>query len=103
MELVPPMCNVHPSFSLKNLWAKKCALYTAKYGSCVPNSPKLEATTVSGNRGTDNRLPRMTEFHSAAKRNRVLIPVATRKSLKTTALSKTSQTRKNIERLVPSP
>ena len=29
MELVLPMCNVHPYFSLKNL-GKKCALCTAK-------------------------------------------------------------------------
>ena len=26
MELVPPMCNVHPYFSLKNLGKKYCIL-----------------------------------------------------------------------------
>ena len=31
MELVLPIYNVHPYFSLKNL-GKKCALYKAKYG-----------------------------------------------------------------------
>ena len=31
MELVLPMCSVHPYFSLKNS-GKKCALYLAKYG-----------------------------------------------------------------------
>ena len=30
MELVLPMYNEHPYFSLKNL-GKKCTLYTAKY------------------------------------------------------------------------
>ena len=35
MELVLPMYNAHPYFSLKNL-AKNCTLYTAKYGSlCI--------------------------------------------------------------------
>ena len=34
MELVLPMYNVHPYFSLKNL-GKNCTLYTAKYGTSV--------------------------------------------------------------------
>ena len=33
MELVLPMYNVHPYFSLKNLGKKKCTLYMAKYGT----------------------------------------------------------------------
>ena len=32
MELVLPMYNVHPCFSLKNL-DKKCALYMEKHGN----------------------------------------------------------------------
>ena len=31
MELVLPMYNVHPYFSLKTV-GKNCTLYTAKYG-----------------------------------------------------------------------
>ena len=34
MELVLPMYNAHPYFSLKNV-GKKCALYTVKYGNFV--------------------------------------------------------------------
>ena len=37
MKLVLPMYNAHLYFSLKNL-AKKCALYTAKYGNYVDDS-----------------------------------------------------------------
>ena len=33
MELVLPMYNVHPYFSLNNL-GKKCALHMGKYGIC---------------------------------------------------------------------
>ena len=33
MELVLPMYKMHPYFSLKKIWAEKCALYMAKYGT----------------------------------------------------------------------
>ena len=46
MELVLTISHAHPYFSLK-VWAKKCALYTAKYSSLhfifkirVPGSPE---------------------------------------------------------------
>ena len=49
MELVLPMYNVHPVFPSK-IWAKKCALCTARYGtsckslSTVPGTKSVLST-----------------------------------------------------------
>ena len=42
------MCNAHPYFSSK-IWAKKCALYTAKYGTCQASVPTEEELDMDRN------------------------------------------------------
>ena len=49
-ELVLPMYNEHPYFSLKNL-GKKCTLYMAKYGHQLFKGPICKYSPILGNEG----------------------------------------------------